>query len=151
EDQREIIKRNLGWKTEFDMNVEEAQRRFGDFIMGSDPTSRRYQATRGLVNWFSQQNPLGFLRGLAFDLKLGLWNPVQLFLQAGTFLAINAIDPGIGFKSIPSGYMLRSYLLNENVLGHFIKSGTWKMAGFESAEEFETFMRAAKNSGYLTI
>lgn len=151
EDQRQIIIRNLGWKTEADMRYDEVGRSFAEFLMGHDPRSARHGFSRRLVNWVSDKNPLQSLRGLAFDLKLGLFNPVQLFLQAGTFMAIAAIDPSMLTKVVPSNTMLRAFLIRDDVLPVFIKSGAWKSAGFDSVDEFEAFMKTSKASGFLTI
>ena len=151
EDQRQIILRNLGWKTEADMKYDEVGRSFAEFMMGKDPSSLRHKASRQLVNWMSEQNPLQSLRGFAFDLKLGLFNPVQLFLQAGTFMAIAAIDPSMLAKVVPSNTMLRGYLFRDDFLKTYIKTGMWKTAGFETVDEFEAFMKTSKASGFLTI
>lgn len=154
EDQRDIIKRNLGWKTEMDSRFEEMSRRFSEFVMGSDPTSLRHGASRAAFNWFEDKNPIQSLRGMAFDLKLGMFNPVQLFLQAGTFLAITAIDPVNAGKSVITNPLLRRYLMRgagDETLNAYIKAGYHKAAGFSSPEEFQTFMRAAKSSGFFSI
>lgn len=151
QDQREIIKRNLGWKTEFDMGVEHAGRRVADFVMGNDPASVRHSLARKTVNWISDANPLGSLRGMAFDLKLGLFNPVQLFLQMGTFAAITAIDPSSLGKMMGTGPLLRMHLLRDDFLQSSIKSGLWKASGFDDVEEYTMFMQSAKASGFLVI
>lgn len=150
-DQREIILRNLGWKTESDMKFDEVSRSFGEFLMGKDPTSLRHSASRKMLNWMSDKNPLQTLRSIAFDLKLGLLNPVQLFLQAGTYMAIAAIDPAGATKALGTNGLLRAFLVREDLLPAMIKGGMWKMGGFDSAEEFEAFMKTAKASGFLTI
>lgn len=151
EDQRQIILRNLGWKTEADMKYDEVGRSFAEFMMGHDPRSARHGISRKVINWVSDKNPLQSLRGFAFDLKLGLFNPVQLFLQAGTFMAIAAIDPSMLTKVVPSNTMLRGYLIREDFLKTYIKTGMWKTAGFETVDEFEAFMKTSKASGFLTI
>lgn len=154
EDQRAIIKRNLGWKTEADAGFDEASRRFGEFVMGTDPNSLRHGASRAALNWIDDKNPLGSLRGMAFDLKMGLGNPVQLFLQAGTFIAITAIDPAGAGRAVLSGPLLRRYLMRgagDETLNAYVKQGLHKMAGFENPDEFKAFMAAAKHSGFFSI
>jgi len=151
EDQRQIILRNLGWKTTSDLKAEEVSRSFGEFLMGTDPNSLRHSASRRLVNWFSERNPLQALRGFAFDLKLGLLNPVQLFLQAGTYMAIAAIDPAGATRALGTNGLLRAFLIRDDLLPAMLKGGMWKMGGFDSAEDFEAFMKTAKASGFLTI
>lgn len=151
QDQRDIIMRNLGWKTEFDMQVDQAGRRFADFLMGNTPGTARHKATRDLVHWASNKNPLGSLRGLAFDMKLGLFNPVQLFLQAGTFIAITAIDPKNAIKAVGTMPLMRMHLLRDDFLQASMKGDFWKAAGFDDIDEYAAFMRVSKASGFLTI
>lgn len=151
EDQRQIILRNLGWKTQADMRFEEVSRSFSEFLMGTDPNSLRHSVSRKMVNWVADKNPLQSLRGFAFDLKLGLLNPVQLFLQAGTYMAILAIDPAGATKAVGTNGLLRAFLVRDDVLKPMIKHGMWKLGGFDSADDFEAFMKVSKASGFLTI
>lgn len=151
EDQRSIIKRNLGWKTQSDMRADEVGRRFGEWLMGTNPEGVRHKVSRDLINFMEDKDPLQFMRGLAFDLKLGLFNPVQLFLQAGTFLAISAIDPAGATKALGTNPLLRAYLIREDALPAMIKSGMHRAAGFSDPEEFTAFMTSAKASGFLNI
>lgn len=154
-DQRDIIKRNLGWKTEGEMQVAERQRRFAEWIMGSDPNSVRHGASRAILNYMEDKNPLGYLRGWAFDLKLGMFNPVQLFLQANTYFAMAAIDPAGAARGIQVVPMLRAFLHFSGDEGRFlsdvIKTGGHKLVGFDDAEEFSAFMKHAKQSGFFSL
>jgi len=153
-DQRAIIMRNLGWKTEADAGFDEATRRFHSFVMGADPSSLRHEASRQALNWWTEKNPIQSLRGMAFDLKLGLFNPTQLFLQAGTFLAITAIDPAGAGRAVLSGPVLRHYLMRrsgEETLDAYVKAGLHTKMGFPDETEFRAFMGAAKNSGFFSI
>ena len=154
-DQRDIIKRNLGWKTEWDMQVQQQQRKLAEWVMGTDPNSLRHGASRAAMNFMEENNPLQFMRGLAFDLKLGLFSPVQLFLQSGTMLAMTAIDPKNGIKGIQSGPLLRAFMMwnkgDAAFIDGAIAKGLNKTIGMEDADEFRAFMGAAKSSGFFSI
>lgn len=153
EDQRTIIRRNLGWQTDGDLRVQEFQRRFSEWAMGTDPSSIRHGASRAVLNFMEDKNPIGFLRGWAFDLKLGLFNPVQLFLQANTYFAMLAIDPGGALKGIQAGMALRPYLAfkgdKTKLLEQFAKNPS--ALGFDSAEELKAFFTHAEKSGFFDI
>lgn len=154
-DQRDIIKRNLGWKTDWDMQVAQQQRKLAEWVMGTDPRSLRHGASRAVMNFMEENNPLQFMRGLAFDMKLGLFSPVQLFLQSGTMLAMTAIDPKNGLKGLQSGPLLRAFMMwnkgDEKFIEKAVARGAHKAAGFEDVEEFTAFMGAAKSSGFFSI
>ena len=155
EDQRNIIKRNLGWKTEFDMQIQQQQRKLAEWIMGTDPNSLRHGTSRAIINFMEENNPLQFMRGLAFDLKLGLFSPVQLFLQMGTTLAMSAIDPPGALRGVRSGPLLRAFLMfkggDEAFINGAIKAGMHKAIGMDDVDEFKAFMGSAKASGFFSI
>lgn len=154
-DQRDIIKRNLGWKTEWDMQVQQQQRKLAEWVMGTDPKSLRHGASRATMNFMEENNPLQFMRGLAFDLKLGLFSPVQLFLQSGTMVAMTAIDPIGGLKGLRSGPLLRSFMMwnkgDDVFINDAIKRGLHEAVDMKDPEEFRAFMGAAKSSGFFSI
>jgi hypothetical protein len=153
-DQRDIIKRNLGWQTPADHAVNEAQRRFFEFTMGSKASGLRHEASRIAQNWWENKNPIQSLRGMAFDLKLGLFNPVQLLLQANSFMAMAAIDIGGASRAVVSNPLLRHYLLRRSTLKDLeahIAAGFHKAAGFETSDEYIAFMGSAKASGFFSL
>lgn len=154
-DQQNIIKRNLGWRTELDQQIAQQQRKLSEWIMGTDPESLRHSVSRRAINWATEANPLQFMRGLAFDLKLGLFSPVQLFLQTGTTLAMAAIDPGGAMKGLRSFLPLRGMIAwkgsDKELVDTMIKSNLHKAAGFDDVDEFTAFMGAAKTSGFFSL
>ena len=155
QDQRDIIKRNLGWKTEADMAMQEQSRRLAEWVMGTDPSSLRHGASRAVINFMSDNNPLQFMRGLAFDLKLGMFSPVQLFLQAGTLMSMAAIDLPGALKGVQSAGLLRAFLMFKGddlkFLDGAIAKNLHKVAGFEDVDDFKAFMGSAKTSGFFSI
>src|SRR6478609_1116720 len=153
EDQREIIKRNLGWQTEGDLRAAEFQRGIAEWMMGTDPNSLRHGASRAVLNFMEDKNPVGFLRGWAFDLKLGMFNPVQLFLQANTYFAIHSIDGAGAIRGLQSVVPLRAFMAFKGdksaLLENFSKS--FKAYGFDSAEEMKAYFTHASKSGFFDL
>jgi hypothetical protein len=150
--QRDIIRRNIGWKTEWDREKQQFQRSLIEWIGGDDPESLRNGVARGLQTWFQNNNPVQALRGYAFDAKLGMLNPGQLFVQAGTMAASIALSPKHGFASLVTSPGLRAYLTKagtENMLDVLAKRGVHEMAGFATEADYKAFMRSAKNSGFF--
>lgn len=52
-------------------------------------------------------DPVRFARQVAFHSKLGLFNPVQLFLQAQTFVTTAAISPKAATSAMPASLLMR--------------------------------------------
>jgi hypothetical protein len=154
EAQRDIIKRVLGWKTEADLRAEEYQRSLISWIEGSDPEGFRHNVVSGAIDWASNKDPVQKIRGMAFDMKLGLFNVGQFPKQISTMWAAFTLSPQHGFNGMMSLLPLRSYLLQssgEEVLDHWLSKGVTKFAGFKDAEDFKGFMNSAKNSGFFDI
>lgn len=153
EDQRLIVRRNLGWKTEGDLRAQEFQRNIAEWVMGKDPNSIRHGASRAVINFMEDKNPISFMRGLAFDLKLGMFNPAQLFLQANTYLAMAAIDPAGAARGLQSVSLLRGFLSFKGNLDEFKKVNTYqaKKYGFDSREEMSAYLESARRSGFFDI
>lgn len=150
--QRDIIRRNIGWKTDWDRAKEQFSRSVIEWVGGDSPEGFRNAAARGLTNWFENNNPVQALRGIAFDAKLGLFNPGQLFVQAGTMAASIALSPKHGFASMLTSGPLRAYLTKagtENMLDLLAKKGLWKEAGFANEQDMKHFFRTAKDSGFF--
>lgn len=153
EAQRDIIKRTLGWKTEFDRQQEIYTRRFAEWVAGDDPYSLRNKVTSSISNWFDNHHPVQALRGLAFDLKLGLFNVAQFPLQIGTLVAATTMSPKYGFQGMVGLFPMRAYLTKsgtEHMLDTLIERGVHKSVGMEAAE-YKQFMKQAKDSGFFDI
>lgn len=152
EGQRDIIKRNLGWKTDADIEQQQFARKLGNWITGSDPYSLQHKLTAPSVTWWSDKNPISALRGLVFDSKLGLFNIGQMPLQIGTAMAAVMLSPKNGLKGMISLFPLRAYLTKsgtEEMLGQLASNGAHKLGGFADAEDMKAFMRSAKGSGFF--
>lgn len=147
EAQREIIKRNLSWQTEIDHVGNQEARRFQDWLLGADPTSLQHTAAKTAIKWWSNNNPVQALRTIAFDMKLGLFNPGQFLLQTSTMAAAWSLSPKYATQGMLSGYFTKLFLAGSKVdFEQFAK-----MAGLSSAREAEAYLKTMKGSGFLDI
>lgn len=153
EAQRDVIRANIGWRSEADRQSEQITKRLAEWVGGVDPDNGLRQGGEKLVRWFDSKSPVMALRGLAFDAKLGMFNIGQLPLQISTMWAIGTMaGTKRTFEAMMSGYPLRAFLTKsgtEDMLGHFADKSMWKSMGFGDADEMKAYMRAAKNSGFF--
>lgn len=154
EAQRDVIKRTLGWKTEFDRQQEIYTRRFSEWVAGDDPYSIRNKVASSISNWWETTNPVQKLRGLAFDLKLGLLNVGQFPLQIGTLIAATTISPKYGMQGMVGLWPMRAYLTKtsgDEVLDLLIQRGNHTATGFADPKEYKDYMKFAKQSGFFDL
>lgn len=152
--QRDIIRRNLGWKSETARRWDEQTRRFAEFVVGTDPNNPWTRTAEAAVNWVSETNPLMAMRGLAFDMKLGFFNPVQFPLQIQTSIAALTLSPKLGWQGMQSYPFMRMFMRKaggDQDLAWMIKNGHHKLMGFTDEADFKDFMKSAKDSGFLDI
>lgn len=155
EAQRDVIKRTLGWRTEWDRQKEVYGRKLSEWVTGDDPYSTRSKAGSSITQWFDNNNPVQALRGAAFDLKLGLFNVAQFPLQIGTLVAATTLNPKYGFQGMVNifpmlyGYMTKSG--TEHMLDTLIERGVHTSAGFADPKEYKAMMKQAKSSGFFDI
>lgn len=157
ERQREVIRRVIGWKTPWDHTVERMNRQFADFIAGDRVGGVIPDARRGLSNWWSESNPVNVIRGIAFDLKLGLFNIAQLPLQASSAVAATILSPKRGMQ----GWALAPFNIGlhsrrniadlENYLTELVNRDVHKLGGFETAREFKEFSRSMWRNGFFDV
>lgn len=158
EAQREAIKRILGFESDFDRGLRNFMRSTAEWIVGDSDNALRQQLSKG-VYWLQDRNPIGFLRGLAFDMKLGMLNPGQLLLQSSTMISAMALSPRLGAKGIASVPFVRAYFtaqrmgkdVAENVLETITKRGGAKLSGFDDVAEFKSYVREAARSGFFDL
>lgn len=151
--QRESIRRILGFETEMDRNYRHWLRSTSEWIIGDSDNALRKKASEG-VFWLYENNPVSFLRGWAFDLKLGLFNVGQVFIQGSTMASAIALNPRHGKFGLQSAMSTFGYFMskgNENVLEQLVKNGMPKLAGFTSAEEYKAYVRNAMKSGFFDL
>jgi hypothetical protein len=148
--QRAVIQRNIGWRSEWDREVEQKIIDFQQWVIGDNPNGIRHAIGVEAVKWWDNKNPLLAMRGLAFDLKLGLFNPAQIFLQSSTSVAALSLSPELGMKGLAGYYPLRAYLSRsgtEAMLTHLAPKFA-KLSGMSEAE-FKDYLRWSKKSGFF--
>lgn len=151
--QRESIKRILGFQTENDLNYRHWMRSTAEWIIGDSDNILREKASKG-VFWLYDNNPVTFLRGLAFDMKLGLFNVGQFFIQASTMASAIALNPKHGKFGLQSAVGMMAFFLkkgDENVLDTLTKRGVHKLAGFADEAEYKQYAREALKSGFFDL
>lgn len=95
------------------------------------------------------KDPTVYLRGMAFHSKLGLFNPVQLFLQAQGLFVTSAISPRHAMKSMPGAFLGRRALhCTDEVLDSISQKS--KTFGWKP-EEFKEATLAYRRSGYANV
>ena len=114
--------------------------RFGEGAANKFISGTSYITERGLV---------GKMRGMAFHLKLGLFNTTQVALQAQTGLAISARSPKYGMNGTLAGsWMMRlRHMDSDEALSTFAEKASKITPGW-SKEMFEESYRAMKSTGF---
>lgn len=155
EGQRASIRRVLNFRSEADLHYEQLLRTMHEWIAGESDNALRRELAKAPL-WFQSNNPLAFLRGLAFDFKLGMWNPGQFFIQTSTMLSAASAagwTKGLhGFASVPALFAYRQAMkhgVEENVLDLMAKRGMAELSGFSTEQEFKDFVRFASKSGFF--
>jgi hypothetical protein len=153
EAQREVIKRNLGWQTEYDLQANQLQRKFTDFVNGDNPNGLRNSLVAS--DWWAAKNPVASLRGFAFDMKLGFFNVAQFPLQIQTAVAATTMSPKFGMQGFAMGPTLRHFLRSKTDEAELVN--LWRerkvheLGGFDSVEELHAFAKSAKQSGFFNL
>lgn len=156
--QRDIIKRNVGWKTEADLRSDRYSRSILDWVAGSRVDGVIPNVRRDFANWWEDKNPIGALRGIAFDIKLGLFNVAQFPLQLSTAFAASMLDPVNGMRGwalirpsiVALSRKTRADL--DNLLDEYVKRGMHNgLGGFDNPREFKEYFRSMWRSGFFDI
>ena len=145
EAQRDSIKRFLGFKSRSAELYESGMKRFALWVEGKTPAGD--QISKVVLDKMNS-NPTVALKGFAFDLKLGLFDPSQLILQTQTMFAAASIDPVNGFKAMSSMPLVRMALINksDNLLDLLAKKAS-KLHGMEPTE-FKQMVKELDRSGF---
>lgn len=94
------------------------------------------------------KDPFTYARSIAFHAKLGLFNPVQLMLQAQSFVHVAAIaGPKMAGKAAFDGLRMRQLALteNEDIIAQYAR---WSGAG---ADLFKESYKELKNTGFYNV
>lgn len=94
------------------------------------------------------QDPTRYMRAMAFHLKLGLFNPVQIFVQGQTFAHIFALAPRHAMQSMGAAGLMRMMSLTDepNVIRSYAKQA--KLTGWAEEEFIESFTELKKTGMY---
>jgi hypothetical protein len=154
EGQRSAIRRILDFQTPFDRNWRAKLREIHEWIVG-DTDSKLLKEISKAPLWFMDKNPVSALRGWAFDMKLGFFNPGQFAIQISTAFSAMALNPRYGLKGLGSVIPILHYGAMkklgtaENALDLMVKRGMHGLAGFEDAVEFKEYVRFMNDSGFF--
>lgn len=152
ESHRFSIRNVLGFESPSEKASQQIWRGVIENVLGSGDSFSR-KAAHDALWWFKEKNPVSFVRGLAFDAKLGMFNIGQLFIQSSTMFSSLALSPNSGMKGMFS-LPLHAYLLkkgDEQVLDVLAKRGIGKLSGFKTEQEFKEYARYMYKSGFLDM
>ena len=153
EAQRDAILNVLRFETPRDKMARQMWQNTAEWVIGDGSNAARKFA-HDAVWWWKEQNPISAIRGMVFDMKLGMFNPGQLAIQISTMFSATAMSPKFGMQGMASIYPLHRYLLskgNENILDTFAKRGLWKTMGFSGEQEFKDYSRHLFNHGFADM
>lgn len=102
-------------------------------------------------NWVTAKDAQTLIRKTAFNLKLGFWNPKQLFLQSTAVASTMAISPRSGLYGMRAMIPTRMALLSgsdEAVRGLYNKFG--KVMGWQK-DDWLNMVNTFKQSGFANV
>lgn len=154
EQQRMVVRRVLNWMTPEDRMFQEHQRTFMEYFDEkmantgwiNDATRRNINKA---INYTVHSRPADFLRGIAFDMKLGLFNIGQFPMQISTMLAATSISPIHGMEGMNLTFFSR-VMGPERFRAYFERVGT-RQFGYETADDLIEMLDAMHNSGWLEV
>lgn len=153
ESQRASILNTLRFETPEDKLARQMWQNTAEWVIGSGDNAARKWA-HDAVLWWQERNPISAIRGMVFDMKLGMFNPAQLLIQSSTMLSATALSPKYGMYGMAGIYPIHRYLLSqgsENILDTFAKRGVGKTMGFKSEQEFKEFARHLQTHGFADM
>lgn len=153
ESQRAAILNVLRFETPADRAATQMWQSLTARVLGDGDNAAR-KAAHDAIYWFRNKDPIGGLRGLAFDMKLGMFNIGQLLVQSSTMASALAMSPKFGAFGMAGLYPMHGYILkggSEAVLDTMTKRGTWKAMGFSGPDEFKDYARHAYKNGFMEM
>lgn len=143
------MERILRIETDWDKTMRNTNRSVAEWVLGAGKEGGKREKLYDWTVALQEKNPVEFIRGLAFDANLGMFNIGQLLIQSSTMVSATALNPKYGFKGMASAMPMLQWRLSgfsDNVLDTMAKRGMHK-GGFESEEEFKQFARFFRDSG----
>lgn len=153
EAQRGAILNVLRFETPNEKMARQMWQNTAEWVIG-DGTNAARKFAHDAVWWWKERNPVSFIRGMVFDMKLGMLNPGQLAIQISTMFSATAMSPKFGLRGMSSIAPMHSFLLSkgsENVLDALSKRGVGKLMGFSGEQEFKDYARHLHDHGFADM
>ena len=153
EAQRAAIQNVLRFETPAERTMRQIYQSAAERAIG-DGTNGFRKIAHDAIWWWKDNNPVSVLRGMAFDMKLGMFNPGQLLVQASTMLSATALSPKYGLYGMGGLMPMHAYVIkrgSENVLDLMAKRGVWKSMGFDTVDEFKDYARHMYKHGFMEM
>lgn len=112
--------------TAWDATVQNTMQKMANFVEGNTHGTKGQKAGRQASILISDiGDPIGRIRGLNFDLNLGMFNPAQLFMQANSVLTAMTLSPKHGVGAALDLPLLRYALIlgDKATIGRLAKEG----------------------------
>jgi hypothetical protein len=107
------LRQFLGTQTKWSRDLQWAKQKLANAAYGAFGDKHIPIVSNFLLS--TTKDPLTYIRGVAFHAKLGLFNPVQLFLQGQTYFHMAAIvGPQLALKAGPASILARMLRFTDN-------------------------------------
>jgi hypothetical protein len=87
--ERGAVRRLMNFETEYEKWIRQRWRNAADWVLGDAAATSFRGKTRDAMYWLEQHNPIQFMRTLAFDANLGMWNIGQPQLWLYTVVSLS--------------------------------------------------------------
>ena len=156
EAQRRVIRDTMRLENEFTRWTKNTTHKLAAFVNGDNPSGWRNSLSKEILNWSSSLDPISMMKGIGFDLKLGMFAISQLPLQITTSLAAVTLSPKFGSQGMMNLFALRPALqMKKESLDVFLdtitKNGVHKLVGFDDADEYKAYIKMIRSDGFLDI
>lgn len=133
------IKSVLRQPSEWDAAVQNTMDKFAHFVESKTDGTKVAKAGKYVSTKISDiGDPIGRIRGINFDLNLGMFNPAQLFMQANSVLTGLSLSPKHGmaaFKDIPG--MRYALITGDSPTAEYLAKATKNPELIEQVEQFK--------------
>jgi hypothetical protein len=143
---RKAIQRQLRGETQLGKSYRIGLRNLADWVEGSAVGGTRPLLAAKVLN-LMDKDPVSAIKGFAFDLKLGLFDPSQLIIQTQTIFALASLNPTKFHKFLADGALMRFAAVNQS---DEMLSWAAKRSGMD-ANEFKSMMKTMRKSGITEI
>lgn len=148
---RAAVMNLIGTRSDLQNNIEWVKGKVIDAVY----TSLGDRASAKVADWLlpGVSDPVAYIRATAFHLKLGLFNPVQIWAQGQTFFHMTAVtgNPLRAGQAFVGGHYMQAALHTENeaIIKHIANLAA--KTGWGSADEFMESFNVLKSTGLHKI